>query len=239
MKRTSLLLGAVTIIASGVVATLAIGPETLGDACAEATPRSGEGEGLPALHLDSSECAESDGGKALAIPAAEQGRVAGSTPNREGDPRALDVESGEVISQVRWKEIKARLERSDLEAQRRAREQRVFTVSIALDPREGLPPDPYRLVIELRRTAPQGNDEVDGTGAFDVRRQTSFIAASLGLHEVAWILQVGGERHALDTATRQVVEVEERREEQRFALFVPPETQVAWQTAVQRIESSR
>ena len=82
-----------------------------------------------------------------------------------------------------------------------------YTVTIVLDSRTSLPPQPYRLAVGLLLEPKPLRPIVDGSGAFDAARRVSFIASSLGAHEVAWYLEQGGRRHYLEGAPRQSVDV--------------------------------
>ncbi len=110
-------------------------------------------------------------------------------------------------------------------------------VRAILDGSGDLPAPPYRLVVALLADVQQPRPVVDGMGTFAAGRETTFLASSPGLHEVAWYLESGTRQTFLVGTPRRIVELRDSEEEQSIHLDLSSALRDCWEATERRLES--
>jgi hypothetical protein len=124
-----------------------------------------------------------------------------------------------------------------IESSRVVRLEKGSPVRAVLDGTGDLPASPYRLAVALLADVQQPRSVVDGMGTFAGGRETTFLASSPGLHEVAWYLESGSRQTFLVGTPRRTVELHDGDEEQVIHLDLPNELRDSWEATVRRLES--
>jgi hypothetical protein len=110
-------------------------------------------------------------------------------------------------------------------------------VRVILDGSGDLPASPYRLVVGLLVDVAQPRSVVDGMGVFAEERQTTLLASSPGLHEVAWYVDSGTRQTFLVGTPRRVVQIRDGDEEELIHLDLPVALRDSWESTIRRLES--
>jgi hypothetical protein len=110
-------------------------------------------------------------------------------------------------------------------------------VRVILDGSGALPASPYRLVVALLVDVPQPRSVVDGMGAFAGGRETTLLASSPGLHEVAWYLENGSRQTFLTGTPRKIVELRDSDVEQSVHIDLADAVRESWERTIRYVES--